>query len=80
MDFVADSLVCERRVRCLPGVDDFTPEFKVIVTRGAPLSTIIDSGPDFSGRVLNECVYRQGIRLRFIRPWRTREERRHRKL
>ncbi len=41
---------------------------RVIGGRTAPASISVDNGPEFAGRVLDEWAYRQGIRLRFIRP------------
>ena len=37
-------------------------------TRGLPNAITIDNGPEFTGRVLNEWAYRNGIKLNFIRP------------
>lgn len=41
---------------------------QVIVSRKMPVSISVDNGPEFAGRVLDEWAYRQGVRLRFIRP------------
>jgi putative transposase len=41
---------------------------RVIAQRCAPISITVDNGPEFAGRVLDEWAYRNGIRLRFIRP------------
>lgn len=41
---------------------------QVIAARGAPSSISVDNGPEFAGRVLDEWAYRNGVRLRFIRP------------
>jgi putative transposase len=41
---------------------------QVIASRKLPVSINVDNGPEFAGRVLDEWAYRQGIRLRFIRP------------
>ena len=37
-------------------------------TRGLPEIITIDNGPEFAGRALDECAYRKGIELNFIRP------------
>jgi putative transposase len=41
---------------------------QVIASRTLPASISVDNGPEFAGRALDEWAYRQGIRLRFIRP------------
>jgi putative transposase len=41
---------------------------RVMGARKAPASISVDNGPEFAGQVLDEWAYRQGIRLRFIRP------------
>ncbi len=35
---------------------------------GLPEVTMINNGPEFAGRALDEWAYRKGIRLHFIRP------------
>jgi putative transposase len=40
----------------------------VIASRKLPASINVGNGPEFAGRVLDEWAYRQGVRLRFIRP------------
>lgn len=41
---------------------------QVIASRKMPMSISVDNGPEFAGRLLDEWAYRQGVRLRFIRP------------
>lgn len=36
--------------------------------RGLPVSTTVDHGPEFKGRVLDAWAYARGVRLAFIRP------------
>ncbi len=36
--------------------------------RGLPEVMTIDNGPEFTGKVLDECAYRKGVKLNFIRP------------
>lgn len=36
--------------------------------RGLPEVIIVDNGPEFAGRALDEWAYRKGVRLSFIRP------------
>jgi putative transposase len=36
--------------------------------RGSPEVIMVDNGPEFAGRVLDERAYRKGIKLNFIRP------------
>jgi putative transposase len=41
---------------------------KLAETRGLPEVIIVDNGPEFAGKALDEWVYRKGIKLNFIRP------------
>lgn len=36
--------------------------------RGLPKILVVDNGPEFAGKVLDEWAYRKGITLHFIRP------------
>ncbi len=37
-------------------------------TRGLPEEIVMDNGPEFSGRALDEWAYRCGVKLHFIEP------------
>lgn len=37
-------------------------------TRGLPKVIVIDNGPEFSGRVLDDWAWRNGVKLHFIDP------------
>jgi putative transposase len=37
-------------------------------TRGLPEGVTVDNGPEFADRTLDECTYRKGIKISFIRP------------
>ena len=62
--------------RCLASeVDTSLPGLRVcrvldeLVTRhGSPISLLVDNGPEFSGKALDEWAYRHGVRLDFIAP------------
>ena len=62
--------------RCLASeVDASLPGLRVcrvldeLVTRhGSPISLLVDNGPEFSGKALDEWAYRHGGRLDFIAP------------
>jgi len=41
---------------------------EVVEREGPPEMIIVDNGPEFSGRALDEWAYRKGIKLHFIRP------------
>ena len=41
---------------------------RVSLTRDLPESIVIDNGPEFSGRSLDEWAQRRGVKLQFIRP------------
>ena len=36
--------------------------------RGLPETIVVDNGPEFAGRTLDEWAYRRGVRLHFIDP------------
>jgi len=87
MDFVADSLVDERRLKVLTIVDDYSRECpaievdtslngirviqildRIAMSRGLPETIVVDNGPEFAGKALDEWAYRRGIHLHFIEP------------
>jgi putative transposase len=37
-------------------------------TRGLPEVITMDNGPEFTGKMLDEWAYRNGVKLNFIRP------------
>lgn len=56
---VDQSLPGERIVRELDAVAD---------ERGVPDMIVMDNGPEFTGKALDEWAYRRGVKLHFIRP------------
>lgn len=41
---------------------------RIAVFRGYPKMLVVDNGPEFSGKALDEWAYRHGVRLHFIEP------------
>lgn len=41
---------------------------EIVVREGSPDMIIVDNGPEFTGRALDEWAYRKGIKIHFIRP------------
>lgn len=41
---------------------------RIALTRDLPEAIVIDNGPEFSGRSLDEWAQRRGVKLQFIRP------------
>ena len=41
---------------------------EIVLREGQPEMIIVDNGPEFSGRALDEWAYRKGIKIHFIRP------------
>jgi putative transposase len=56
---VAFSIPGERVVRVLDAI---------AAMRGYPFEIIIDNGPEFTGRALDQWVHKHGVKLHFIRP------------
>jgi len=62
--------------RCLANeVDTSLPGLRVcrvldglVTCHGSPVSLLVDNGPEFSGKALDEWAYRHGVRLDFIAP------------
>lgn len=60
LDIIVDTSINGYRVcRVLDGI---------VEREGKPEMIIIDNGPEFSGRALDEWAYRKGVKLCFIRP------------
>lgn len=74
--FRALTLVDDFTRECLHlEVDTSPPGLRVVrvleqlaLTRGLPASTVVDNGPEFAGRVLDEWAHRRGVTLSFIQP------------
>lgn len=74
--FRALTLVDEFTRECLHiEVDTSLPGLRVrrvleqlALTRGLPQSIVVDNGPEFAGRVLDEWAHRAGVALAFIQP------------
>lgn len=41
---------------------------RLVEARGAPARIVIDNGPEFTSKVLDQWAYRHGVELAFIRP------------
>lgn len=52
----------------LPGVRVIEVLERLVAERGAPQVVVIDSGPEFAGRALDQWAYQRGIKLHFIAP------------
>jgi len=66
----------ERTLECLvieidtslPGARVIDVVERLVVERGAPEVVVIDNGPEFAGRGLDQWAYQRGIKLHFIAP------------
>lgn len=56
--------------RSLPGLRDTRVFDRLAATVGLPVVTVVDIGPEFAGRVLDDWTYQHGVTLGFIRPGR----------
>lgn len=52
----------------LPGKRVVRALEKLIQSRGKPERLLIDNGPEFTGRALDEWAYSNGVQLQFIEP------------
>lgn len=52
----------------LPGARVITVLERLVAERGAPEVVVIDNGPEFAGRALDQWAYQRGIKLHFIAP------------
>jgi putative transposase len=66
-DFTRDSPVIDVG-HSIPGVRVVRVLDRLAETEGLPEVLLVDSGPEFTSRVLDECAYRNGVRLHFIQP------------
>jgi len=41
---------------------------RLVLQRGLPQTLVMDNGPEFAGRALDEWAYRNGVNLHFIDP------------
>ena len=54
----------------LPGLRVVRVLERLAATRGLPETIVVDNGPEFAGRELDQWAYRRGVRLHFIDPGR----------
>ena len=52
----------------LPGLRVVRVLDQLALSRGLPQSIVVDNGPEFAGRVLDEWAHRRGVALTFIQP------------
>jgi putative transposase len=52
----------------LPGVRVVRELEQLAETRGLPETIVMENGPEFTGKALDEWAYRRGVQLHFIRP------------
>jgi len=52
----------------LPGLRVARVLEQLALTRGLPRSIVVDNGPEFAGRALDELAHRRGVALAFIQP------------
>lgn len=52
----------------LPGARVVQVLDRLAETRGSPEELVLDNGPEFIGRALDQLAHTRGIRLRFIAP------------
>lgn len=52
----------------LPGADVVRILNRVAAERGYPSSLVMDNGPEFTGRALDQWAYEHGVSLEFIQP------------
>jgi len=87
MDFVMDSTISGRRIKCLTIADVVSKECpaievdssingervcrvldRIFADRPLPKTIVIDNGPEFAGKALDQWAYRRGVELHFIEP------------
>lgn len=66
-EFIRESLHIEIDTS-LPGLRVVRVLDQLAGTRGLPTSSVVDNGPEFAGRVLDEWAHRRGVALTFIQP------------
>lgn len=66
-DFTRESLHIEIDTS-LPGLRVVRVLEQLAISRGLPKSIVVDNGPEFAGRVLDEWAHRRGVTLSFIQP------------
>jgi putative transposase len=66
-DFTRESLHIEIDTS-LPGRRVVRVLEQLAVSRGLPKSIVVDNGPEFAGRVLDEWAHQRGVTLSFIQP------------
>jgi putative transposase len=64
-DFTRESLHIEIDTS-LPGLRVVRVLEQLAISRGLPKSIVVDNGPEFAGRVLDEWAHRRGVTLSFI--------------
>ena len=66
-DFSREALAIEVG-RSIPAARVIRVLDRVIQSRSAPRALVLDNGPEFTSRVLDQWAYQRGIELRFIQP------------
>lgn len=66
-DFSRESLAIEVGTS-LPGAVVVRVLDRVAAVRGYPDAVVMDNGPEFTGRALDQWAYDHGVRLEFIQP------------
>ena len=54
--------------RSIPGAQVFRLLDRLARTRGLPRTVVMDNGPEFTSRALDQWAYRRGVELHFIQP------------
>jgi putative transposase len=66
-DFTREALAIEVG-RSIPGPRVVRVLERITKARGLPRAIVLDNGPEFTSRVLDQWAYRCGVELRFIQP------------
>ena len=66
-DFTREAIALEVG-RSIPGARVVRVLERVSKARGLPRTIVLDNGPEFTSRVLDQWAYRCGVELRFIQP------------
>jgi putative transposase len=66
-DFTREAVVIEVG-RSIPSARVARVLERVIQSRGVPRALVLDNGPEFTSRLLDQWAYHRGIELRFIQP------------
>jgi putative transposase len=66
-DFTREAIAIEVG-RSIPGARVVRVLERIAKGRGLPRSIVLDNGPEFTSRVLDQWAYGAGVELRFIQP------------